>query len=127
MTEVSEIYKCNICNNTIWIISKGAGELSCCGETMHKQMENATDAAQEKHIPIVTKIDSGYKISVGSIAHPMETEHYITWIALMTDDGVVHEKFFSPGEKPEIIIKTTAKAIKTCEYCNKHGLWSKTE
>jgi superoxide reductase len=127
VTEVSEIYKCDICNNTIRIISKGTGAPFCCGEAMYKQMENAADASQEKHTPITTKVDGGYKISVGSAAHPMETEHYITWIALMTDDEVVHEKFFTPGEKPEIIIKTTAKAIKTCEYCNRHGLWSKIE
>jgi superoxide reductase len=127
VTEVSEIYKCNICSNTIRIISKGTGKLSCCGEAMHKQTENTTDASQEKHVPIATKVDGGYKISVGSIAHPMEAEHYITWIALMTDDKVIHEKFFTPGERPEIVIKTTAKAIKTCEYCNKHGLWSKIE
>ncbi|HJJ97130.1 MAG TPA: desulfoferrodoxin [Methanocorpusculum sp.] len=127
MTEVSEIYKCNICGNTVRVIGKGAGELVCCGEAMHKLVENTTDAAQEKHVPVVTKVDGGYKVAVGSVAHPMEAEHYITWIALKTDDGVVHEKFLAPGEKSEIVIKTPAKAVKACEYCNKHGLWSKTE
>ena len=127
MTEVSEIYKCNICGNTIKVIGKGAGQLVCCGEVMHKQTENTTDAAKEKHVPVVTKVDGCYKIAIGSVAHPMEADHYITWIALKTDDGVIHEKFPAPGEKPELVVKTTAKAVKACEYCNKHGLWSKTE
>jgi superoxide reductase len=127
VTEVSEIYKCNICGNIVRIIGKGVGELACCGEKMRKLVENTSNAAQEKHVPVVTKVDGGYKIAVGSIAHPMETEHYITWIALKTDDGVVHEKFFVPGEKPEFIAKTAAKAIKACECCNKHDLWHKIE
>ena len=121
MTEASETYRCNICGNTVRVICKGAGELVCCGEPMQKLVENTTDAAQEKHVPIVTKIDGGYQIAVGSVAHPMDADHYITWVALKTDDGV------APGEKPEIVVKTTAKAVKACEYCNKHGLWSKTE
>ena len=127
MIEVSEIYKCNICGNTIKVIGKGAGQLVCCGEAMYKQMENTTDAAQEKHVPVVTKVDGGYKIAIGSVAHPMEAEHYITWIALKTDDGVVHEKFPAPGDNPELVVQTKATALTAFEYCNKHGLWSKTE
>ena len=127
MTEASETYRCNICGNTVRVICKGAGELVCCGEPMQKLVENTTDAAQEKHVPVVTKIDGGYQIAVGSVAHPMDADHYITWVALKADDGVVHEKFLAPGEKPEIVVKTTATAVKACEYCNKHGLWSKTE
>ena len=127
MTEASETYRCNICGNTVRVICKGAGELVCCGEPMQKLVENTTDAAQEKHVPVVTKIDGGYQIAVGSVAHSRDAENAIHWVALQTDDGVVHEKFLSPGEKPEIVVKTTAKAVKACEYCNKHGLWSKTE
>ena len=127
MTEASEIYKCNICGNTVRIIGKGAGQLVCCGEAMHKLTENTTDAAQEKHVPVITKTDGGYKVAVGSVPHPMDADHYITWVALKTDDNIVHEKFLAPGQKPEIMIKTTAKAVKACEYCNKHGLWAKTE
>ena len=127
MTEASETYRCNICGNTVRVICKGAGELVCCGEPMQKLVENTTDAAQEMPVPVGTTIDGGYQIAVGSVAHPMDADHYITWVALKTDDGVVHEKFLAPGEKPEIVVKTTAKAVKACEYCNKHGLWSKTE
>jgi superoxide reductase len=94
---------------------------------MHKLVENTTGTAQEKHVPIVTNVDGGYKVAVGSVPHLMEADHYITWVALKTDDGIFHEKFLAPGEKPEITVKTPAKAVKACEYCNKHGLWSKTE
>ena len=127
MTEASETYRCNICGNTVRVICKGAGELVCCGEPMQKLVENTTDAAQEKHVPVVTKIDGGFPIAVGSVAHPLGWVHIITMVVFQAVEGVVHEKFLAPGEKPEIVVKTTAKAVKACEYCNKHGLWSKTE
>jgi len=40
------------------------------------------------------------KIKVGSIAHPMEEEHYIEWIELIAD-GKIFRKFLSPGDAPE--------------------------
>jgi len=92
---------------------------------MNRIAENSTDASLEKHVPVIEEIAGGYKVAVGSAAHPMLEEHYITWVALKTDDEVVHEKFLVPGDKPEMIVKTTAKATKAGEYCNQHGLWVK--
>ncbi|HJJ89516.1 MAG TPA: desulfoferrodoxin family protein [Methanocorpusculum sp.] len=127
MTDVSEIYKCNFCGNAVRIIGKGEGQLTCCGEIMSKLIENTTDAATEKHTPVITKTGEGYTITVGSIAHPMEAEHYITWVALKTEDGGLHETYLTPGENPEIVINTSEKATIAYAYCNKHGLWSKRE
>lgn len=126
MTEVRELYKCNICGNTVRVIARGDGDLVCCGEPMTKLTANTTDASQEKHVPVITKVEGGYKIAVGSVPHPMEEAHYITCIALLTEDGIIHDKNLNPGEKPEVIVKTNAKAVHACEYCNIHGLWEKT-
>ncbi len=125
MTKAKEIYKCAICGNTVRVIAKGKGELVCCGQSMDLLAENSTDASLEKHVPVIEEVAGGYKVAVGSAAHPMLDEHYITWVALRTDDGIVHEKFLAPGEKPEMVVKTTAKAEKAGEYCNLHGLWVK--
>mgnify|MGYP000876370511 CR=1 FL=1 len=125
MTKAKEIYKCAICGNTVRVIAKGKGELVCCGQPMDLLAENSTDASLEKHVPVIEEVAGGYKVAVGSAAHPMLDEHYITWVALRTDDGIVHEKFLAPGEKPEMVVKTTAKAEKAGEYCNLHGLWVK--
>ncbi|HJJ43382.1 MAG TPA: desulfoferrodoxin [Methanocorpusculum sp.] len=127
MTKTKEIYKCFVCGNTVKVLAQGKGELVCCGKPMELLPENTADATTEKHVPVVEKISEGYKVTVGSVAHPMTDEHYITWIALRTDDGIIHEKFLIPGEKPEMIVKTTAKADKACEYCNIHNLWVKKE
>lgn len=125
MTEQKEIYKCAICGNTVRVIGKGKGQLVCCGQPMDRLVENSTDGAMEKHVPVVEPITGGYKVSVGAVAHPMIEEHHITWVGLRTDDGIEHEKFLVANDKPEMIVKTSAKAIKAGEYCNIHGLWVK--
>lgn len=91
---------------------------------MVELVPNTVDAAVEKHVPAVEKTADGYKITVGSVTHPMDADHYIQWIVAATDDGINHTKFLNPGEAPEMILKTNANLVSATEYCNKHGLWS---
>jgi desulfoferrodoxin-like iron-binding protein len=37
MTNVQEIYKCEVCGNVVEVRVAGEGELVCCGEPMKKQ------------------------------------------------------------------------------------------
>ena len=122
MTELNQIYKCEVCGNIVQILHTGAGELVCCGQPMNLQTENTVDAAKEKHVPIIEKTDNGIKVTVGSVAHPMDNDHYIEWIEV-TADGRVGRKFLKPGDKPEakFCIKTDKYTIRA--YCNLHGLW----
>lgn len=124
MTKQGEFYHCRICGNVAEIIDAAPSELVCCGEEMHLLVPNTVDAAKEKHVPVIEKIEGGYKVKVGSAAHPMGADHYIPWIALITDDGISHQRNLLPDTAPEIVVKTTAKAVKAVAYCNKHGLWS---
>jgi superoxide reductase len=84
--------------------------------------ENSTDAALEKHVPIIEKIDGGYRVKVGSVEHPMTEAHYIQWIELVTDDKVMR-KYLTPKDKPVAEFKTGAKKVYARAYCNLHGLW----
>ena len=34
MTEINQVYKCNICGNTVKVLHAGGGELVCCGQPM---------------------------------------------------------------------------------------------
>ncbi len=123
MTEKSQIYKCEICGNIVEMLHAGEGELVCCGAPMKLFKENTVDAAKEKHIPVIEKIEGGFRIKVGSVAHPMEDKHYIEWIEVITEDGKVYRQFLHPGEKPEAVFKVDASKITAREYCNLHGLW----
>jgi len=123
MTEKLQIYKCEICGNIVEMLHPGEGELVCCGAPMKLFQENSVDAAKEKHVPVNEKIDGGFTVKVGSVAHPMEEKHYIEWIEVITEDGKVYRQFLLPGEKPEAVFKIDANKITAREYCNVHGLW----
>ncbi|MGN0220520.1 MAG: desulfoferrodoxin [Prevotella sp.] len=122
MTKLREIYRCPVCGNIVEVMNAGAGTLVCCGKPMLLLEENITDAAHEKHVPVVEAIDNGYRVKVGSAEHPMTDSHYIQWIELMTEK-TVYRKELKPGDKPEAVFLTHEKAVAAREYCNLHGLW----
>jgi superoxide reductase len=122
MAQKLEVYKCAVCGNIVEVLHGGAGELVCCGEPMKKMTENTVDAAKEKHVPVIEKIDGGFKVKVGSVAHPMEEKHYIEWIELLAD-GRAYRQFLEPGMAPEAVFSIQAEAVTVREYCNLHGLW----
>jgi len=123
MTQKMQIYKCEICGNIVEMLHEGEGELVCCGAPMKLFQENTVDAAKEKHIPVIEKKEGGFKVKVGSAAHPMEAKHYIEWIEAIADDGKVYRQFLNPGDAPEAVFKIDAGKIIAREYCNVHGLW----
>ena len=84
--------------------------------------ENTVDAAREKHVPAVEKVEGGFKVKVGSVAHPMEAGHYIEWIELVAD-GIVYRRALQPGQEPVAEFCISADKVEAREYCNLHGLW----
>ena len=126
MTEIKQIYKCNICGNIVEVLHNGKGGLVCCGQNMELQQEKIQDEGNEKHVPIIEHDEQGVIIKVGSVNHPMEQEHYIEWIEISTEKGE-SKKFLKPGDKPEISFPVKADNIKVRIYCNIHGLWKNKE
>jgi superoxide reductase len=122
MAEKLQVYKCEACGNIVEVLHGGGGELVCCGEPMKLLVENTVDAAKEKHVPVIEKVDGGVKVSVGSVAHPMEESHYIEWVEIIAD-GEAYRQFLNPGEAPEATFCIKADQITAREYCNLHGLW----
>jgi superoxide reductase len=122
MAKRMEVYKCEVCGNIVEVLDSGTGQLVCCGKPMKLLVENTTDAAKEKHIPVIEKVAGGYKVKVGSVPHPMEEKHFIEWIELVADDKA-YRQFLSPGQAPEALFAVEAKSVFAREYCNIHGLW----
>lgn len=122
MTAKLNVYRCTICGIITEVLHAGDGELVCCGQPMKRLVENTTDAAKEKHVPVIEKIAGGYRVRVGSVAHPMEEKHYIEWIELHADEKV-YRQFLRPAQAPEVIFMTDAQNVSAREYCNLHGLW----
>ena len=122
MTEKLQVYKCEICGNIVEVLHSGEGDLVCCGEPMKQTVENTVDAAKEKHVPVIEKVPGGFKVKVGSVAHPMEEKHFIEWIEIVAD-GKAYRQFLNPGKVPEATFMLDAAKVTAREYCNLHGLW----
>ena len=122
MTKRGQVYKCEVCGNIVEMVHEGAGELVCCNQPMVRMAENTTDAAREKHVPVIERVEGGYRVRVGSTAHPMEDKHYIEWIELQAGATVLRA-YLRPGQAPEAEFALTAEGVTARAYCNLHGLW----
>ena len=120
--KLNQIFKCDLCGNIVELIHVSDGELVCCGQPMTLQEENTVDAAKEKHVPVIEKIDGGVLVKVGSVEHPMIETHYIEWIELITANRI-YRKYLNPGEKPEAKFLIDEEVLYAREYCNLHRLW----
>lgn len=116
MAKLNEIYK-SADGSLVEVVNAGelAGELT-------QVVENTTDAATEKHVPVIEQIEGGYRVTVGSVEHPMTDAHSIQWIELVTENEVLR-RYLTPSDKPVAEFKTTSKVVCAREYCNLHGLW----
>ena len=122
MAKQLQVYKCAVCGNMVEVLHGGAGDLVCCGQPMGHVAAKTADEGKEKHVPVVEKCNGGIKVKIGSVPHPMEQDHHIEWIEILTD-GKAYRQFLSPGQPPEAVFNVQDAAVTAREHCNKHGLW----
>lgn len=123
MTQLRELYQCEVCGNVIEVVNEGAPALVCCNQSMVKLEPKAEDTGKEKHVPVVEEIDCGIRVKVGSVDHPMEEKHYIKFIEVLTQDKIIRGEL-RPGQKPEAefcIKKSDLMQVR--EFCTIHGVW----
>ena len=126
MSKEVKFYICKHCGNIVGLIHNAGVPLVCCGEKMSELVPNTTEAATEKHLPVVEMDGNIVKVSVGSVEHPSTEEHYIAWVYLETAHGG-QRKAIKPGDKPEVSFALQDdELIAVYSYCKLHGLW-KTE
>jgi len=125
VAEVMEIYVCEKCGNVVEVLRGGAGTLVCCGQDMVLVEPRTSDEGREKHVPVIEKSGCGYKVTVGSVAHPMTEEHHIEWIELIAD-GAVHRAHLDPTGEPTATFCVEADSVTVRESCNVHGIWGAT-
>ncbi len=128
MSQALQVFKCDSCGSVVEALHASDCDPSCCGKTMRLLAENTSDAAKEKHVPVLEHRSDGILVRVGSVAHPMEADHYIEWIELLVPASAgrpqaAYRAFLKPGDKPEAFFPVTAADAQARELCNKHGLW----
>ena len=69
------ILVCKKCGNMVAELKKGTCPVKCCGEPLEELTANTTDAAQEKHVPVIEQDGSKVVVKVGAVAHPMLAAH----------------------------------------------------
>ena len=113
-----KFYQCENCKKVI--LSKEELKL----EGWKELIPCSTDAAVEKHVPVMEKKCGRLRVSVGSVMHPATEAHYIEWVAVETKDGY-QVKYFAPTDTPEVAfaLKAGDEVVGVYAYCNLHGLW----
>ena len=119
-----KFFYCKHCGKIIVVVKDSVAPTVCCGEDMSELVPGTTDAAVEKHVPVVNVEGNKVTVSVGSVAHPMLPEHFIEWVVLVTDKGI-QKKQLKPGDEPkaEFALLDGEKVVSAYEYCNLHRLW----
>ena len=120
-----EIYACENCPVLLEVLNPcDCTDTMKCGDAEIKKLEAKTaDSSTEKHVPVIEKIDGGYKVKVGSVPHPMEEKHWIQMIELHAGNKLLRQ-YLQPGDAPEAIFQIdTDGPVTAREHCNVHGLW----
>lgn len=111
----SKFYVCPVCNNIISAV--GDAVVSCCGITLPPLEAEEPD---ENHRISIEKVEDEHFITVH---HDMTKEHFISFLAYVTTDGVRLVKFY-PEDNAETRLSLRGKGF-LYFYCNKHGLIKK--
>lgn len=118
--------KCEHCGQIVAMVKETGVPIICCGEPMQEMVANTTDAAVEKHVPVVEVDGTKVNVCIGEAEHPMLPEHYIEWVSLQTKNGN-QRKQLKPGDEPKVsfAIEEGDEVVAVYEHCNLHGLWKK--
>jgi len=108
----SKLYVCPICGNVI--VATGEAQISCCGITLPPlEGENADDA----HGITQERVEDETFVTID---HEMTKDHYISFIAYVTENNFQLIKLYPEGN-PEARFKFRGRG-KLFAYCNRHGL-----
>lgn len=121
------IYKCENCDNLLCMIENSGIVPVCCGKPMKLVEPNNKDFFFDKHVPVISRNSNEVTVAIGESEHPMTKDHYIMWIAMITDKGVYGRKI-SPMGKPvaTFYVGPDEEVLCAYAYCNLHGLWKKS-
>lgn len=109
----AHFYVCPICGNII--TSVGQGTFSCCGITL---LEQEAEKCDESHMIQLETVDDEYHVMID---HPMSKEHYVSFIAYVTSDGVEITKLY-PEQDISVRFRKKGHGI-IYAYCNRHGMF----
>lgn len=111
----AKFYVCPVCGNVLF--ASGEAVISCCGITLTPLETEEADAA---HTPVIEKIEDEYYVT---LPHEMSKEHYISFIAAMTDAGIQIVKLYPEGSAEAYFKRSRVRYLYW--YCNRDGMFRK--
>ena len=110
----SKFYVCPICGNVIHCM--GEVSANCHGCALMPLKAKETD---ENHMIFIEKVEDDYYIQID---HDMSKEHYISFVAALSENKVQYFKLYPEGSaEARFDINDTKRVL---FYCNKDGLFS---
>ncbi len=109
----SRFYVCPVCGNAIF--ARGEAVISCCGIQLP-----ALDAeeADEAHGISAERVEDEIFVSVD---HPMDKDHYLSFIAYVTPDRCETAALYPEGAAEARFFRRSSGRVYV--YCNRHGLF----
>lgn len=109
-------YVCPACGNVI--CAAGEAVISCCGIVLPPMTYEPTDEDHRVHMEMIE--DEIYV----SMNHPMKKEHYISFFAAVSDQGMQIVKLYPEGNAEARFKRSRVSSLYVC--CNRHGLFRLT-
>ena len=108
-----KFYRCEVCGNVL--TSTGEAVISCCGRKLTPMQVAPID---ELHTVTIESLDDDEFVT---LVHPMEKEHYISFVAWVRFDRVLLVRMY-PEQNPELHVQISRKSeLYVC--CSKDGLF----
>ena len=109
----SEFYVCPVCGNVVYTVGKAV--VSCCGITLPPLEAETPD---ERHMFTMEKVEDELYVTIN---HPMTKDHYISFVAALSDNGVQMVKLYPEGMAEARFRYSRVRRLYV--YCNHHGLF----
>lgn len=109
----ARFYVCPVCGNVVYAL--GEGSFSCCGVHLVPCEAEEPDKA---HGLQVERVEDEWYVTLD---HPMTREHFISFIAYVTMDGITFKKLYPEQEAAARFRMGSSGALYA--YCNRHGLF----
>jgi len=124
MIEKKAVYRGAKSGAIVESLWNGEQTIECDGEALTKLEPNTTDAATEKHVPVIERDGNKVTVKVGSAAHPMTPQHYILFVEILAGNKVYRHDFQEGDTVAEATFLIEEQDLVARAYCNLHGFWS---
>ena len=119
-----KFYICEHCGNIVTFLQSSGVPVMCCGQKMTELVPDSTDAAQEKHVPVVT-VEGSMVECQGGLRPPSHDPRALYPVGGPGDHRGLSNQIPGARSGPggQIALAPGDRVKAAYAYCNLHGLW----